>query len=218
MASSSPLLMTVLGALVVMPLFSMRANGLQAFLRSLAKTRAALEDWRPFWKRWADSGDMSKIQVEWFRKGGPAGNKLSPITIKMRRAGLTKTLRPGAQPFREALPNFYQALKAGNSDNPSLAVSATGPKYVWTKNTLRSTFVDPVMERDRFRIQPMEFDRQHQRTYYKRYITKRGRPRGTFADMLPPERIWDTRSWLISLVWHLQRYFVAVADPRRAAA
>ena len=159
------------------------------------------------------------MQTDWFARGGPDPRPLAKLTVEARRRGLRYTFRPGAPSRgREIVPPFYEALKAGNSDNPSLAVRASGPRNVWTKNTLRSTYLDPIIERFLMRFAPMEFRRQHQRTTYKRYIAKAGRPDGTFADRIPARRLWDIGTARQILARRLVQFIARTADPSSAAA
>lgn len=180
-------------------MISFRATGTREFLAASRRTREALLDWRPFWRRWRATGDLARIQREWFQTRGPDTRPLRQLTVKKRFAGLRET--------RRSSPDFYKALKAGNGSSPTqIDVSSSGPRWVWTKNTLRSTFLDPIEERLVWKVIPERFQRLHQKGTYKRFG-------GPFTHSMPnPKRIWDLREIAKSLRKHVNRHLEQAAQ------
>lgn len=170
------------------------------FLQATSRLQDGLKDFRSFWKHYQDKGQMAEIQTEWFYSGGPDPVPLKKRTIQRRRLGVFLTERKSS--------DFYRALKTGSQ--PGGPVGSARPKWVWTKNTLRSTYKDPKETRNSLVFDTGKFDRITQKRYYSKF-------NGPFAKYMPKaKRIWNLPRIREDVAKHLGIYFTALIG-RRAA-
>lgn len=165
------------------------------FFKATANLQALFSDMRPYWAYLQSTGEMSKIQNEWFRSGGPDGSKLSAVTVKQRRAGLLRTERKSE--------NFYLANRAGQTDKPSGSIRANSPKWMWTKNTLRSTYLSGIATANALVFDTGKFKKILQSSSYNRFG-------GPFTHQLAPNKIWDLPKISNLISSSLGRYVISI--------
>ena len=155
----------------------------------------ALDDWRPFWERWRKKGKLKEIQTRWFRRAAFDPPRLKEETIKRRRRGMRST-DPSSS-------SFYKALGQGSGSDPKGRVGATGPKWLWTKNTLRSTFEPQTSRKQSLTIDTEGRFRLHQSGVY-------GRFGGPFAKYIfrDDRKLWDLKRIDSDLEDQMEPHFV----------
>lgn len=98
----------------------------------LDRLREGLDRPAVYLETWWAEGHPAEIERRWFNDGGPDG-KLAPYD--QRVDWLNRTIRDTGE--------FYSEVRASHGIGPPIAVYALRPRWVWTKNTLRSTY-EPV--------------------------------------------------------------------------
>jgi len=172
------------------------------FKAATKRLRNGLRDFRGFWKHYKKNGNMATIQRDWFYGGGPDPKPLKKRTKKRRATGLFVNQRNSK--------DFYKALKAGIASKPDGGISPGSPKWVWTKNTLRSTYEQPEMKSRQMIFATGKFEKLTQPSTYRRF-------RGPFAKYMPDHnKVWNMKAIEDDIAKELQAYFAKLIGGRAA--
>lgn len=120
-------------------LFELAITGEELRTR-LELLEALMDDWRPFWRWYSELIDLRNIAGAHFYRGNAAGRGHSAETRERRRAGLRRTDRSS--------DDYYQRFNA----LPTVRAGGDEPRYLWTGNTLRSTWQPKEFSKLRMRI------------------------------------------------------------------
>lgn len=163
------------------------------FKRNIARVRSRIARPRVYLEHWFAEGHPQRIQTQWFDRGQVEPGKLPPTE---RSWWLNRTVRQ--------YTDFYAQVHANHGSYPAIRVRHNWPRWVWTKNTLRSTFEPVRWSVDRAEIVPKNLENRFDAAFYDRHG-------GPFVDQIEERggRPWDMEGLERSAVDEIEGYITS---------